>query len=79
MAAHAGRVQARLMIGLGGSVDIYAGTVNRAPKFWRKLNLEWFYRLICQPKRISRLARSLPSFLLAVWRQRRAENKQKRV
>lgn len=79
MAAHAGRVQARLMIGLGGSVDIYAGTVNRAPKFWRRLNLEWFYRLICQPKRISRLARSLPSFLLAVWRQRRAENQQKRA
>ena len=79
MAAHVGRVNARLMIGLGGSVDIYAGEVNRAPKFWRKLNLEWFYRLLCQPRRIGRLISSLPSFLWAVCRQRRREKKQQRA
>lgn len=79
MAAHVGRINARLMIGLGGSVDIYAGEVNRAPKFWRKLNLEWFYRLLCQPRRIGRLISSLPSFLWAVCRQRRREKKQQRA
>ena len=75
MAAHLGRVNAKLMIGLGGSVDIYSGEIKRAPKLWRKLNLEWFYRLLCQPRRIGRIAGRLPAFLRAVWRQRRAEKR----
>ena len=40
--------------GLGGSFDVYTGLVKRAPKFFQKLGLEWFYRLLCQPKRITR-------------------------
>ena len=40
--------------GLGGSFDVYAGLVKRAPEFFQKLGLEWFYRLLCQPKRITR-------------------------
>jgi UDP-N-acetyl-D-mannosaminouronate:lipid I N-acetyl-D-mannosaminouronosyltransferase len=40
--------------GLGGSFDVYTGKVNRAPKIWIKLNLEWAYRLFLQPKRILR-------------------------
>ncbi|MEY8589974.1 WecB/TagA/CpsF family glycosyltransferase [Butyricimonas hominis] len=40
--------------GLGGSFDVYTGLVKRAPKFFQKLGLEWFYRLLCQPKRIAR-------------------------
>lgn len=75
MAAHLGRINAKLMIGLGGSVDIYSGEIKRAPKLWRKLNLEWFYRLLCQPRRIGRIAGRLPAFLRAVWRQRRAEKR----
>lgn len=41
-------------MGVGGSYDVFVGKVNRAPKVFRKLHLEWFYRLISQPKRISR-------------------------
>ena len=41
-------------MGVGGSFDVYSGKVKRAPDFWINLNLEWFYRLIKEPKRIFR-------------------------
>lgn len=40
--------------GLGGSFDVYTGTVRRAPKWWIDHNMEFAYRLIRQPKRITR-------------------------
>ena len=40
--------------GLGGSFDVYAGYVKRAPDWWVKNNLEWAYRLLSQPSRIKR-------------------------
>ena len=39
------------MIGLGGSLDSFAGTVKRAPKWMIAANLEWLYRLYKEPKR----------------------------
>ena len=51
-----------VMIGVGGSVDVYAGAVRRAPVIFRKLGLEWLYRVIQEPERIKRLA-VLPAFL----------------
>jgi len=51
----------RLMMGLGGSLDGYAGIAKRAPKIFIKLGLEWFYRLLKEPKRIGRMM-SLPKF-----------------
>lgn len=53
----------RLMAGLGGSLDGFAGHVKRAPKWMIKLNLEWFYRLCKEPKRIGRMMR-LPKYLI---------------
>lgn len=53
---------AKLMIGLGGALDVFAGHVKRAPEIWQKMGLEWFYRLLCQPSRIGRMAK-LPLFL----------------
>lgn len=50
-----------LFIGIGGSFDVIAGTVKRAPEVWQKLNLEWFYRLINQPSRWRRML-ALPRF-----------------
>ncbi len=56
-----------LMLGLGGSLDIYAENLKRAPVFFRKAGLEWLYRLAQEPRRIGRMAK-LPLFLgLAVW------------
>ncbi len=62
MAACGPDTGARLAIGLGGALDVFAGRVERAPERWRKLGLEWLYRLIKQPGRIGRMAR-LPLFL----------------
>jgi N-acetylglucosaminyldiphosphoundecaprenol N-acetyl-beta-D-mannosaminyltransferase len=45
------KLNARVAIGVGGSLDIIAGTVKRAPLIWQKLNAEWLYRLINQPSR----------------------------
>lgn len=53
---------ASLLIGLGGSLDIFAGTAKRAPAALRRIGLEWLYRLIKEPRRIGRMAR-LPLFL----------------
>jgi N-acetylglucosaminyldiphosphoundecaprenol N-acetyl-beta-D-mannosaminyltransferase len=47
--------------GVGGTFDVIAGTVRRAPLVFRKLHLEWFYRLLAQPRRIVRQT-ALPRF-----------------
>ncbi len=58
---------AKLAVGLGGSLDVFAGTVKRAPERWQKLGLEWLYRLMKEPRRIGRMAK-LPLFLVrALW------------
>lgn len=48
--------------GLGGSLDVFAGTAQRAPDFYLEHNLEWFYRLIKNPSRAGRMLK-LPKFL----------------
>lgn len=53
-----------LFMGVGGSFDVYAGAVNRAPKFWMKLNLEWLYRIVMQPSRVMRIFTSIRFMLL---------------
>lgn len=58
-----------LMAGLGGSLDAFAGTVQRAPAWMIRLNLEWLYRLIREPKRFRRMLR-LPKYLWAVMLKR---------
>ena len=52
----------RFAAGLGGTLDIFAGTAKRAPEFYIKHNLEWFYRLTCNPSRLGRMMK-LPKFL----------------
>ena len=65
MVNHQQELQVKLMAGLGGSLDSFAGTVKRAPKWMIDLSLEWLYRLIKEPKRFKRMLR-LPKFLWAV-------------
>jgi len=40
------------IMGVGGSFDVYAGKVKRAPRWMQKWGLEWFYRFIQEPKRM---------------------------
>jgi N-acetylglucosaminyldiphosphoundecaprenol N-acetyl-beta-D-mannosaminyltransferase len=51
--------------GIGGSLDVIAGNVKRAPMIWQKCSLEWLYRLISEPKRIHR-QKVLPIFAVMV-------------
>ena len=60
---------ARLAIGLGGALDVFAGNVERAPEQWQKAGLEWAYRLKKEPKRIGRMAK-LPLVLVKAAKRR---------
>lgn len=59
-----------LMIGLGGSFDVWSGVVERAPVFYQKAGLEWLYRTIKEPKRFKRIFPTLPLFMLSVLREK---------
>ena len=61
---------AHLLCGLGGSLDVFAGTVERAPRFFREHGLEWFYRLCKEPRRIGRMMK-LPLFLIHVKKEKK--------
>jgi N-acetylglucosaminyldiphosphoundecaprenol N-acetyl-beta-D-mannosaminyltransferase len=56
-------------IGIGGSFDVWAGALKRAPKVFRSFGLEWLYRLGQEPSRIKRIA-TLPLFLVRVAAQK---------
>ncbi|WP_273367203.1 WecB/TagA/CpsF family glycosyltransferase [Alicyclobacillus herbarius] len=58
-------------IGVGGSIDVWGGTLKRAPAWIRRLNLEWLYRLLRQPRRWRRQL-ALPRF---AWRVVRSKQK----
>lgn len=59
------RLQAKVIIGNGGTMDILSGNIKRAPEIFQKLGLEWFYRLIKEPSRIKRQL-VLPKFMIHV-------------
>ena len=65
MKNHKDELNVTLMIGLGGSLDAFAGTVKRAPAWVSRIGMEWFYRLCKEPRRFKRMLR-LPKFLFAV-------------
>lgn len=51
MKRHQGRING-FMVGVGAGFDYYAGNIRRAPGWMQKMNLEWLYRLIQEPKRL---------------------------
>jgi len=63
------RAGARVGIGVGGSFDVLAGNLERAPQIWRRLNVEWLYRLLREPTRWRRQL-ALPAFVLLALRER---------
>ena len=69
MKNHLHELNAGLMIGLGGSLDGYAGVVKRAPRWMINLSLEWLYRLIKEPRRLGRMMR-LPKFVLICMKEK---------
>lgn len=59
------KLDVKVAMGLGGCLDVYAGNVKRAPDIYIKLGIEWFYRLMKEPKRFFRML-ALPKFMLKV-------------
>ncbi|RXJ02956.1 glycosyltransferase [Anaerobacillus alkaliphilus] len=65
IAANINNFEKGVFMGIGGSFDVLAGTVQRAPEIWQKLNVEWLYRLVKQPSRWRRML-ALPHFAMKV-------------
>lgn len=66
---HMHELNVRVFQGVGGSFDVFSGKAKRAPEAYRKLGLEWLYRLLKEPHRIKRQIR-LPLFFLQVLKAR---------
>ncbi len=62
---HKDELGAKVLMGIGGSLDVFAGTAERAPEFFCNHGIEWLYRLIKQPSRFVRML-ALPKFGLTV-------------
>ncbi|MCX7749070.1 MAG: WecB/TagA/CpsF family glycosyltransferase [Clostridia bacterium] len=63
---HKDLLKVKVCIGVGGSLDVFAGRVKRAPRFFQKNGLEWLYRLIKEPWRFKRML-DLPRFILLAY------------
>ena len=62
---HKNRLNAKVLMGVGGCFDVMSGNLRRAPKIFQKLGIEWLFRLVRQPKRIWR-QRILLKFVIVV-------------
>jgi len=54
MAAHVGKLNTKVMIGVGAAFDFHAGLLKQAPRWVQQLGLEWFFRMCVEPRRLSR-------------------------
>ncbi|NSW90383.1 MAG: WecB/TagA/CpsF family glycosyltransferase [Firmicutes bacterium] len=63
------RLKVKICIGVGGTLDVFAGKATRAPAFFQKHGLEWLYRLYKEPWRFRRML-DIPRFLILALRSR---------
>jgi len=61
------RLGVPVAMGVGGSFDVFAGRVRRAPVWMQRHGLEWIYRVLSNPRKIAKAA-TLPRFVLMVLR-----------
>ncbi len=65
MSAHAARLDAGVMLGVGAAFDFLSGRVRQAPRWLQRMGLEWFFRLCTEPRRLApRYLRNNPLFVL---------------
>ncbi|MBU6145558.1 MAG: polysaccharide pyruvyl transferase CsaB [Paenibacillaceae bacterium] len=71
IAQHRARLDVPVMIGCGGSFDVMAGRLHRAPQWVQRMHMEWLYRLMQQPRRLGRMM-ALPRFVvrMLIWGDR---------
>jgi N-acetylglucosaminyldiphosphoundecaprenol N-acetyl-beta-D-mannosaminyltransferase len=68
--AHAGRIEAKVALCIGATIDFLAGEKRRAPRWMRRLGLEWLHRLSTEPRRLAkRYLRDAWIFPQLVWRE----------
>jgi N-acetylglucosaminyldiphosphoundecaprenol N-acetyl-beta-D-mannosaminyltransferase len=67
IAANRHRFEKTVLVGVGGSLDVWSGQTKRAPGWMRAIHLEWLYRITSEPWRIQRVAKTLPMFVVKVW------------
>ena len=70
IAAHLAELDVPVAIGVGGTLDVMAGVMKRAPLWMQRAKLEWLFRGLMQPKRAGRLL-ALPKFVLKVHASRK--------
>lgn len=63
---HLNRFKKGIFVGIGGSFDVMSGMKKRVPKIFIKLNLEWLYRIMKEPKRFKRFYNSNVKFILEI-------------
>ena len=63
-----------IFIGVGGSFDVISGMKKRAPDFFIEHNLEWFYRIFREPKRIKRFYKSNIRFMWKIHQMKTGES-----
>lgn len=71
IARHKDALNVPVSVGVGGSFDVYAGVVKRAPRWMQRYGLEWLWRLMHDPRKIAKV-RNLPRFVWLVWRESRS-------
>ena len=70
LARHGRAIGVPFVMGVGGAIDVYAGVVQRAPRFMQRVGLEWLFRLMQEPRRLaSRYATTNAQFLLMLTRE----------
>lgn len=55
-----------IFVGVGGSFDVLSGSKKRAPKIFRKLHIEWLYRILREPQRLKRFLNSNIKYILKI-------------
>lgn len=68
-----GRAKKGIFMGVGGVFDVLSGTKRRAPKVFIKLNLEWLYRIVTEPKRLKRFYQNNVKFIIDVYREKKSK------
>ena len=69
---HYDRFEKGIFVGVGGSFDVLSGMKKRAPKIFIKLNLEWLYRIVSEPKRMKRFYTSNIKFISKINKMRKS-------
>jgi N-acetylglucosaminyldiphosphoundecaprenol N-acetyl-beta-D-mannosaminyltransferase len=76
LAANRARIRAPVALAVGATIDFLAGEKTRAPRWMRKVGLEWLHRLASEPRRLTRrYARDAWIFPQLVWREWRADGR----